>query len=127
MHAAAFATDAEEGGIVGHVLFSEVQAGAGRGVGLAPVAVLPAHQRSGIGAALVLAGIEACRSAGYHYVVVLGEPAYYRRFGFRRALDFGLGNEYGAQDEFMVPELRTGALAGLRGVVSYCGEFAELG
>ena len=147
MHAAAFATDAEarlvdrlraaghaaislvalEGRIVGHVLFSEVQASAGRGLGLAPVAVLPAHQRSGIGAALVLAGIEASRSAGYDYAVVLGEPAYYRRFGFRRALDFGLGNEYGAQDEFMVLELRPGALAGLRGMVTYSAEFAELG
>ena len=147
MHATAFPTDAEarlvdalraagqaavslvalvQDDIVGHVLFSPVAANSGRGVGLAPVAVLPRDQGQGIGAALIRTGIESCRAAGYDYVVVLGDPGYYRRFGFRRALDLGLQNEYGAHDEFMVLELRLGGLAGVAGMVKYCSEFAAL-
>ena len=147
MHAAAFPTDAEarlvdalrdarravlslvaehDGQVVGHVLFSPMHSNRGQGLGLAPVAVLPRDQRQGIGAALIRAGIEACRAAGFDYVVVLGDPGYYRRFGFRRALDLGLQNEYGAHDEFMVLELRLGGLAGVAGMVKYCSEFAAL-
>jgi putative acetyltransferase len=90
------------------VLFSPVHLeGASGGAGLAPLAVRPEHQGKGI--------------------VVLADPAYYGRFGFRRAHDLGLGNEYGAHHEFMVLELEPGALGGVRGVVKYCGEFAQLG
>ncbi len=140
MHVAAFPTDAEarlvdalrhagqgtlslvaqvDGEIVGHVLFSPVTPG--KGLGLAPLAVKPAHQ-NGIAAALVREGLERCSG----YVVVLGEPAYYRRFGFRRARDFGLENEYGADEEFMVLEREPGALRGVRGLVRYREEFSVL-
>jgi putative acetyltransferase len=68
--------------------------------------VLPAQQRRGIGGQLVEAGLEACRRAGCGFAVVLGEPGYYHRFGFRRARTEGLGNEYGVDEEFMVLELR---------------------
>src|SRR5437868_12211208 len=65
-----------EGGVVGHILFSPVAvatpAGPCPGLGLAPLAVTPAHQRGGIGAALVRAGLAACRAQGCGYVVVLG-------------------------------------------------------
>jgi putative acetyltransferase len=143
VHAAAFPSDAEarlvdelrkngramlslvaeqDGRIAGHVVFSPVTPG--RGLGLAPLAVLPAFQRQGIGGALIRAGIAA---ASADYLVVLGDPAYYRRFGFRRALDIGLENEYGVRDEFMVLELRPGGLAGVRGLVKYAAEFAVFG
>jgi putative acetyltransferase len=119
---------AEVGGeVVGHVVFSPVSvdpsAGAGTGVGLAPLAVVPAHQRRGVGSRLVEEGLAACRAAGYSFVVVLGYPGYYARFGFRRAGAAGLGNEYGADEEFMVLELRPGGLPP-GGVVRYGREFA---
>jgi putative acetyltransferase len=151
VHVAAFPTDAEsrlvealrasgsavvsliaelEGEPIGHVLFSPVSielepgwAGA-RGLGLAPLAVLPKHQRRGIGAELVRAGIAACGRAGVQFIVVLGNPDYYQRFGFRRARLAGLGNEYGADAEFMVLELQRGALDGARGTVKYGREFS---
>lgn len=116
--------------IVGHVLFSPVTIEPGplgaRGLGLAPLAVRPAQQRRGIGAALVAAGLDACRKAGIAFVVVLGEPHYYRRFGFRRARSAGLDNEYGADEEFMLLELQPDALRGVHGTVRYGTEFAAL-
>jgi putative acetyltransferase len=59
-------------------------------------------------------------------VVVLGDPEYYRRFGFQRAKDFGLGNEYQVEDEFMVIELIQGALDEVNGTVRYAQEFGEV-
>jgi putative acetyltransferase len=119
-----------EGKIVGHVLFSPVSieptTGTTRGAGLAPVAIRPEHQHRGIGTALIEQGIAACRGAPFDFIVVLGAPAYYHRFGFRRALATGLANEYGVDEEFMVLELRPGSLSGLRGLVRYAPEFATL-
>ncbi|MBB5518068.1 GNAT family N-acetyltransferase [Amphiplicatus metriothermophilus] len=71
--------------LVGHCAFSRVALEPplkGPALGLAPLAVAPAHQRRGIGAALVETGLEICRARGASLVVVLGEPAYYARFGF---------------------------------------------
>lgn len=119
-----------DGQVVGHILFSPVTIendDRGDGVGLAPVAVLPAYQRRGIGSRLIRAGLEAVTAAGMAYCVVLGAPAYYQRFGFRRASDVGLANEYGVDEEFMVIELRPGGLAGKSGQVRYCAEFATTG
>jgi putative acetyltransferase len=111
--------------IVGHVLFSNVTVG-GEGVelvGLAPVGVRPDYQHEGIGSSLIRRGIAQCRAAGVDAVVVLGDPEYYARFGFERASDDGLGNEYGADDAFMIKPLHDGALDGVNGVVVYRPEF----
>mgnify|MGYP002624295400 CR=1 FL=1 len=119
-----------EDDVVGHVAFSPVTmeraAADVAGLGLAPLAVLSTFRRRGVGAALVCRGLDACRRAGVAYVVVLGEPAYYQRFGFQPAAASGIENEYGAHDEFMVLELHPGALTRCSGLVRYCEEFAEL-
>jgi putative acetyltransferase len=117
-----------EGKIVGHILFSTVTidsaAGSTSAIGLAPMAVLPEHQRRGIGSMLVREGLDACRAAGHRAVIVLGHPEYYPRFGFVRASRFGLTWEHEVQDEaFMAIELVPGALAGGPGVVRYQPEF----
>lgn len=93
-----------EGALVGHVAFSPVSvAGADvSATGLAPVAVLPSFRRRGVGAALVAAGLEARRAAGDAGVVVLGDPAYYGRFGFVAARTFGLTDPYGGGDAFQL-------------------------
>jgi putative acetyltransferase len=113
--------------VVGHALFSPVSIDApgspARGVGLAPVAVRPEYQGRGIGAELIRAGLGECRRRGFDFVVVLGEPRYYRRFGFERAASAGLSNEYGVDEEFMALALRPGALRGQRGLVRYGPEF----
>lgn len=119
----------EDGEVTGHVLFSPVEIDPPqphlKGLGLGPVAVRPDRQGQGTGAGLIRASLDLCRTLGFDFAVVLGNPRYYSRFGFRRAAAFGLGNEFGADEAFMALELRPGALAGTQGVVKYAAEFAE--
>ena len=115
----------ESDAIVGHVAFSPVTLpGAGGGVGLAPLAVLPSFRRRGIGAALVREGLVHAERAGVQFVVVLGEPAYYGRFGFRPAARWALRDEYHGGDAFQALELRPAAVPAAGGLVRYAPEFA---
>lgn len=59
-------------------------------VGIGPVAVLPAEQGAGVGRALLTAVIDRARAAGEVALVLLGDPAFYGRFGFRAAADAGI-------------------------------------
>ena len=70
-----------QGRILGHVLFSRLEAPM-RALALAPVGVRPECQNQGIGSALIRDGLDRARKEGWSAVFVLGEPAYYRRFGF---------------------------------------------
>jgi len=121
----------EDGQVVGHIMFSLITFAPARldlnGVGLAPVGVLPEYQDKGIGSCLIREGLEGCKKASYDLVVVLGAPKYYHRFGFTRANDHGLENEYGVDEEFMVIELREGSLARISSIVKYSPLFNESG
>jgi putative acetyltransferase len=118
-----------EGRVVGHILFSPVtvEIGSKKGLGLAPVAVLPSFQSQGIGSNLIKAGLEVAKDRGYDFVVLLGEPEYYQRFGFEKASSFGLGNEYGVDEPFVALALRSGGLEGISGIVKYESEFGMFG
>ena len=117
----------EEGEVVGHVAFSSVSVpGATDGIGLAPLAVLPAHRRRGIGEELIRAGLAASERAGCGFVVVLGDPDYYGRCGFTSASGWGLGDEYDGGDAFQALELRIGAIPSGGGLVRYAPEFAAM-
>lgn len=80
--------------LVGHIFFSPVSiegsVDSPPAGGLAPLAVAPAMQRQGAGSALVRAGLEACVPLGWRAVFLLGNPAYYSRFGFVLAAPLGL-------------------------------------
>jgi len=120
----------EDNEVVGHIAFSPVviesQCSSFEAVALAPMAVLPAHQRKGIGSQLVRAGLEECHRLGHDVVVVLGHPDYYPRFGFVPGKQRGIDCEFEVPDEaWMVLELREGALAGRSGTVKYQPEFQE--
>jgi len=117
--------------ILGHIFFSPVQVSSGqevtRGMGLAPMAVLPERQRQGIGSMLVRAGIDALRERSCPYVIVLGHPEYYPRFGFSPAADQGLTCQWdGVPNEaFMVLILDEPAMAGVSGAARYRDEFDQ--
>jgi putative acetyltransferase len=114
---------AEGGGrVVGHILFSDLpivtQAGAVHALALAPMAVLPARQRQGVGSRLVREGLRACADAGHRVVVVVGHPDYYPRFGFSAQLAERLKAPLSGS-AFMALELVPGALADVTGEVRY--------
>ncbi len=115
--------------IVGHIMFSPVTLDSYdelKLMGLAPMAVSPLRQRSGIGSALVNAGLERCRELGIGAVAVLGHAEYYPRFGFRPAFEWGIGSEYDVPDDvFMLIELSSGYLQGYNGTISYNAAFAD--
>ena len=116
--------------VVGHIMFSPVTlagADALTLMGLAPMAVLPARQRQGIGSRLVSAGLERCREANAAAVVVLGHAEYYPRFGFIPASRLSLRSEYDVPDDvFMVCELQPGRLQGRAGTIRYHAAFGSL-
>ena len=115
---------ASHGYVLGHILFSPVTTAplnAAKGIGLAPVAVRPDAQSQGIGSGLIREGLRLCQVLGYDYCVVLGDPKYYQRFGFERASNFGLQNEYGVDDEFMLIRFSNAEMA--HGLVKYSPEF----
>lgn len=117
--------------VIGHILFSpvriETETGDFAALGLAPMAVSPGHQRSGIGSALVEAGLSRCTKDGHAAVVVLGHPDYYPRFGFRPSTEYGIVCEFPSPPEaFMVLELQPGVLDGISGLAKYHAAFDEL-
>lgn len=114
-----------DGQIVGHVAFSPVSTASGAiGIGLAPLAVQQTHRRRGVAADLVTAGLAACRALNCRWSVVLGDPAYYARFGYQPASQFGLSDEYGGGEAFQVLELHPQGIPRNAGLVRYAPEFA---
>jgi putative acetyltransferase len=114
-----------DGVVVGHAALSPVAiaGAAGRALGLGPLAVTPALQRCAIGARLVEEALARARASGAGAVVVLGDPAYYTRFGFVTARRHRLRFPAGPDDAFMAAELVPGALAEAHGVVRYHDAF----
>lgn len=77
-------------GVLGHVVCTRGHIGDTPALGLGPISVHPAHQRSGVGKALMHAVLGAAEARGELAVILLGSPAYYSRFGFRLASEFGI-------------------------------------
>src|SRR5262249_55205606 len=95
--------------VVGHVLFSPLNADkSGRPIlaaALAPLAVLPEYQRKEIGTALVHQGLKNLSELGYEVVLVLGDPSFYKRFGFSVELARNILCRY-RSDHLMALELK---------------------
>ena len=114
----------DDGEIIGHVLLSRLEAPF-RALALAPVSVTPDRQRSGVGSALVRAALQRAREDGWDAAFVLGDPAYYGRFGFSVETARGFGSPY-AGAHFMMLALTTEPLA-TEGDLRHAPAFADLG
>ncbi len=118
-----------DGQVVGHILFSdltiETPQGEIKALSLAPLAVVPSHQRRGIGSSLVREGLRACREVGHRIVIVLGHPEFYPRFDFSAKLAEPLRSPYSGP-AFMAVELVPYALQGIQGEVRYPAPFQDL-
>jgi putative acetyltransferase len=118
----------DQGVVVGHILFTpvEIERDARRivGMGLAPMAVRPDRQRQGIGSQLVTRGLELLRARGCPFVVVVGHPKYYPRFGFERASTHGVVSQWDRipDEAFMILILAAHG-ANMSGVARYREEF----
>lgn len=106
----------------GHVLFSRMWIGETPAVALAPLAVHPQRHRQGVGSALVRAGLQTLAERGERIVVVVGDPAYYGRFGFSKELASGFTHPF-PPDYCMALELVPGALTDINGRARYAKAF----
>jgi len=110
---------------IGHILFSKgclVEPESACSVAiLAPLGVVPAAQRRGVGGRLIEAGLRSLSEAGVELVFLAGHPTYYPRHGFEPAGPLGLAPPYpfpaAHADAWMVRALRPGLLGSVRGKV----------
>lgn len=120
----------KDGQVVGHILFSDLpiitEGGIVPALALAPMAVLPAQQRQGIGSGLVRRGLEICREQGHRIVIVLGHTDFYPRFGFSAKLAESLSSPFGGGESWMAIELVPQALVGVVGKVQYSPPFNKV-
>ncbi len=116
--------------IIGHILLYPITIHSDislfQSISLGPMAVTPAHQRTGIGSRLVIEGLEAAKKLGHRSVIVVGHPEYYPKFGFKRASHWNIKVPFEVpNDAFLALELVEGELEGKRGTVEYPEEFNE--
>jgi len=121
----------DNGTIVGHIMFTPVLIKNDkevRGMGLAPMSVLPSRQRRGIGTQLVKSGLQILREKGCPFVIVLGHPDYYPRFGFQPASSFNIKSQWeGVPDEaFMILVLEEEAMQNVSGIAMFRDEFNQV-
>jgi putative acetyltransferase len=109
---------------IGHIAFSKMQTPA-RALGLAPVSVAARCRRRGIAASLIEEGLSRSRDQGWEAVFVLGNPRYYRRFGFREDLALPFRCRYSGPN-LMALALQANGLADSAGDAEYARAFLSL-
>ena len=115
--------------VVGHILFFPLNIISEdkrfEVLSLAPMAVLPEHQRKGIGKKLVIEGLKKAKELGYKAVVVLGHPTYYPKFGFERASKWNIKPPIDdvPVEAYMAIELEEGFLKDKDGIIEYPEEY----
>jgi putative acetyltransferase len=114
----------EDDRVVGHIMLSRMDAPF-RALGLAPVSVAADRRRRGIAARLIEAGLARARTAGWEGIFVLGDPAYYQRFGFSAAAAKNFDSRY-AGPHLMLVALKNCDLPTGTGKIGYAPAFAAL-
>ncbi|WP_078872411.1 GNAT family N-acetyltransferase [Streptomyces sp. NRRL S-337] len=118
-----YVADAPDGTPAAHALLTRCHVDDVPAVALAPCTVLPAHQKSGAGSAVIRALLDAARAAGERTAIVLGHPPYYPRFGFAPAASrFGILPPQPWPDEAFLALSLDGSIPP-RGTVRYAAPF----
>lgn len=115
------------GQVVGHILYSPVSVGGDvTGAALGPMSVLPEHQRQGIGSQLVETGNRRLKEAGCPFIILVGHPDFYPRFGFTPASSHGIVCEWEVPDDaFLLLVLDEARMRGVSGLARYRPEFSS--
>ncbi len=118
----------DDGEVIGHVVCTRAHIGPDQSLalGLGPLSVLPAHQRRGVGKALVHAVLGAADAFGEPLVALLGSPDYYGRFGFRPSTDFGVTAPDPAWGAYFQVRTLTTYQPTLKGAFSYAEPFSRV-
>ena len=111
--------------VIGHAMFSRLKAPF-PALALAPVAVRPECQRMGVGSRLIREGIARSEAAGWSGIFVLGDPVFYRRFGFDVGKASGFISPY-AGPHLMALSLGGNELPTSTGSILHASAFAKLG
>lgn len=113
--------------VMGHIMYSPARIGDVTGAALGPMAVLPEHQRAGVGSKLVEAGNQKLKASGCPFLIVVGHPAFYPRFGFRKASALAVKCEWDVPDDVcMLLILDHARMQGVSGPVKYRHEFSTV-
>ncbi len=117
--------------LIGHILFYPIDIADGDkktgSLALAPVSVLPEYQKQSVGSKLIKVGLSKAIHSGFSSVIVLGQPEYYPRFGFKPASTWKIKAPFEVPDNaFMALELLPGALKTITGTVQYPKDFSEV-
>ena len=115
-----------EGEVVGHVVCTRGFVDAAPALGLGPISVRPDRQRRGVGQALMHAVLGAADAIGEPLVVLLGDPAFYGRFGFVPASELGIAAPDPGWGRHFQARALSSCPAGLAGTFRYAAPFAEL-
>lgn len=112
----------EDNKIVGHILFTKAHVGTNLVLALAPLSVLPAYQRRGIGTALIHHGHAIAASLGYAYSFVLGNPDYYTTFGYVPAEPLGIVPPFAVPTENFMCCILQDTVPAITGTLRYAPE-----
>lgn len=114
----------EQGRVIGHIMLTKTYILTGtervEALLIAPLSVELAHRNRGVGSKLVAEGFRVAKQMGFNSVFVVGDPAYYGRFGFHSSARFGIMHVPEIPDPYvMAIELTPNALAGVSGTVTF--------
>lgn len=114
----------EDGKLIGHIMLTKTYIVNGSSkfetLLLAPISVVLEYRNRGIGVKLVNESFRLAREKGYTAVFLVGDPAYYHRFGFKSSVNFGVKQMHNIPDEnVMACELIPNALRGISGIIDF--------
>jgi predicted N-acetyltransferase YhbS len=114
----------DQGELIGHIMltktFVDTENGQYPVLLLGPVSVVLERRNQGVGTRLIEEVCRLARAKGHKAVILVGDPAYYHRFGFRSAVDFGITNTNEIPDEnVMACEITPNALRNVKGTITF--------